>query len=216
MTTPDQIIVLHYTRYSEKAVILHTLSRSFGRKSFIVKDASRLMAFFQPLNILDCEIVSNPRSSLSSARAFVEPSPLVGIRTSMGKNAISMFMAELVYRAVAEDAQERGLFEWMRKEIMLLEVLSSDYSNFHIHFLMDFAAAMGFAAAMNDLLPFMEDSAPKASELIEADFAQAMLVKMSGAQRTAMCTRLLKYLEFHLDTPLHIRSLGVLGELFAG
>lgn len=214
MTTPDEIIVLHYTRYSEKAVVLHVLSRNSGRRSLIVKDASRLMAFFQPLNILGCEVVDNPKSSLSSARNFIEAVPLSGIRFSMGKNAISMFMAEVLYRAAREGTMEPGLYEWMRGEVLLLNSMQSDYSNFHIRFLLDFASALGFAPALENLLPFMEDSASAAASMVDADFAESMLLKMTGAQRSNICTRLLKYLEFHLECPLHIRSLAVLAELF--
>lgn len=214
MTVPDEIIILHYTRYGEKAVILHTLSQTQGRRSFIVKDASRLMPYFQPLNILGCETVTNPKSQLCSAKNFIEAIPTSGIRFSFGKNAISMFMAEVVYRAVHEGTDEPGLYEWLRSEIILLNEMECDYSNFHIRFLLDFAAAMGFSPSMDTLLPFLEDSATAVSQMMDAGFADSMLLKMTGAQRSVICTRLLKYLEFHLECPLHIRSLGVLGELF--
>lgn len=214
MTYPDEIIVLHYTRYGEKSVILHTLSQKYGRRSFMVKDAGRLMAYFQPLNILSCEIVENPRSQLFIAKAFAERTPLSGIRLSMGKNAVSMFMAEVLYRALKERAEEPGLYEWCRCEILLLNEMQDAYSNFHIRFLLDFASAVGFSPQMQNLLPFVEDTAPLVARCMDADFASAMLVRMSGAQRTEICARILKYLESHLESPLRIRSLAVLGELF--
>ncbi len=214
MTTPDELIVLHYTRYGEKAVVLHALSQNYGRRSFMIKDASRLMAYFQPLNILSCEVVDNPKSSLSYARAFVEAAPLAGIRMSMGKNSISMFMAEVMYRALKEGVEEPGLYEWCRSEIMLLNRMDADYSNFHVRFLIDLAAALGFGPSYEGVLPFAEDKAQVVGAFIGSDFASSMLIRLTGAQRTDICMRLLKYLEFHLEAPLHVRSLGVLGELF--
>lgn len=210
----DEIIILHHTLFSEKSVVLHTLSSTFGRRGFIVKNASRTMPYFQPLNILRCDITENPKSSLWSAGAFSESCPIMGIRTSMGKNAISMFMAEVLLRATREGNDEPGLYEWCREEILLLNAMDSDYSNFHVRFLLDFASAMGFRPSHETLLPFLEEYAALALEFLSSDFAGSMLIKMTGAQRGNLCARLLKFLEYYLESRLNIRSLAVLGELF--
>lgn len=214
MVIADEIIVLHYTPYGEKSVILHTLSRSWARRSFIVKDARKWMPYFQPLNILTCDIAENPKSQLFSAKNFSEAVPLSGIRCSMGRNAISMFMAEVLYRATREGTEEPGLYEWCRQEILILESLRSDYANFHILFLLDFAAAMGFSPSFENLLPFMDEKAADIRTLLGGNFAESMLVPMNGEKRNDICAKLLSYLEFHLETPLRIRSLSVLAELF--
>ena len=53
MKVNTQLIVLHTTRYGENSVILHTLGREYGRRSFFVRNASKkqMMTLFQPLNI---------------------------------------------------------------------------------------------------------------------------------------------------------------------
>lgn len=214
MTTADEIIVLHYTRFGEKGVVLHTLSQNFGRRSFLVKDASRLMAWFQPLNVLQCEITDSGKSQLFCARAFRDSRPVMGIRASMGKNAISMFMAEVLYRATREGNEEPGLYEWCKQEIHLLDSMQSDYSNFHIRFLLDFASAMGFAPSFDTLMPFTGEASAVVQQFLQADFAQSMLIRISGDRRNDICGKLLKFIEFHLDVPLRVKSLGVLGELF--
>lgn len=214
MTFPDEIIILNHTLYGEKSLVLHTLSQAHGRRGFMVKDASRYMPYFQPLNILECDITDNPRSSLWTARSFRDRDPLLGIRTSMGKNAISMFMAEVLFRATREDAHEPGLYEWCRQEIHLLDALQSDYSNFHIRFLLDFASAMGFTPGFDSLMPFLGEDAALVMQFLEQDFAGSMLIRMNGARRNEICAKLLKFLEYHLEATLRIRSLGVLAELF--
>lgn len=214
MKLDDRLIVLHYTRYGENAVVLHTLSRTWGRRSFMVRNASRTIAFFQPLALLDCVVTENPKSKLMGAGNFSNAAALSGIRNSAGKNAISMFMAEVLLRCFQEGMEENGIFEWCQGEILLLDALKADYSNFHIRFLLDLAAAMGFSPSYEDLLPFMEDSAAKMLCFIQNDEASSMLIPMSGKERAALCGRLLKYLEFHLETPVHIRSLSILQELF--
>lgn len=195
-------------------MVLHTLSERYGYRSFIVKNATRVISHFQPLSILYCEISENPKSQLWSAGDFSEFHPLAAMRSSLGKNAISMFMAEVLYRSLREGADEPGLFDWCVSEILLLDALQSDFSNFHIRFLLDFASAMGFQPSYDDLLPFLESSAIPVMSMMEKDFADSMLVPLQGSMRSEICTRLIKYLEMHLEQPLNIRSLQVLGELF--
>lgn len=213
MKVQDRVIVLNGTPFSEKSLVLHCLSREWGRRSFLVSNASRLMPFFQPLNILDCEVAENPKSRLYKASSFSSVAPLAGIRSSYGKNAISMFMAEVLYRALREDVSEPGLFAWCQEEILLLDALQADYANFHIRFLLDFASAMGFSPSYDALLPFLDDSAALAGEFLSRDAADSMLIPVSGARRSDLCARLLKYLECHLEAPLKIRSLSVLQEI---
>lgn len=213
MKEADKIIVLHSTAFSEKSLVIHCLSRQYGRRGLLVGNISRSMAFFQPLNILDCEISSNPKSSLARASGFASAHPLTGIRSSYGKNAISMFMAEVLFRAVREGIEENGLFEWMEREILLLDALDGNYANFHIRFLLDFAAAMGFSPSMEALMPFLENSSAVAGRFLSCDTADSMLIPLSGRERSELCAKLLKYLEFHLESALNVRSLAVLQEI---
>ena len=215
MKHPCGIIVLHTTPFGEKGVVLHTLSSLWGRRSFLVRSAASCAAYFQPLSILDAVVTENPKSQLWTAGDFSLRRPLGGIRGSMGKSAISMFMAEVLYRGTREGAMEAELWSWLEKEIMLLDSLEEDFSNFHVLFLLEFCRALGFAAGYNDLLPFLEETALDASALLSCpDLSAALLLPLSGARRTALCRSILKYLEFHMETPLHIRSLDVLSELF--
>lgn len=216
MKQQDCVIVLHYTRCSDNAVMLHALSRTFGRRSFIVRPASRYMNFLQPLNVLDCDLSSNPKSPIFSASAFSEAVPLNGLRLSLGKNAISMFLAEVLYRTLEEGSEEESVFDWVRNEICLLDAMEEDFANFHLRFLLEYCAALGFAPTMESLLPFAEEFTPVANAVLSRPMTQAMLVPLSGKERAQICERLLKYLSFHLEKAVNVRSLEVLGELFEG
>ena len=37
MTTNTELIVLHTTKFGENSVVLHTLSREYGRRGFLVR-----------------------------------------------------------------------------------------------------------------------------------------------------------------------------------
>lgn len=210
----DEIIILHSTAYGEKSAILHTLSRKYGRRSFMLRDVRKYLPLIQSLTVLGCDVEENPRARLLSVRNLYELKPLVGIRSSVCKNAISMFLSELLYRSLKEGECEDGLFDWCLSNIMLLDRMESDYANFHIRFMLDYAATLGFRPTYNALLPFMDASTLVVARMLDMDFASAMLLPMNGEQRSRACAGLISYLECHMDTALNIRSLAVLSELF--
>ena len=49
----------------------------------------------------------------------------------------------------------------------------------------------------------------------QCDFAEAMLIPLSGDKRTEIAEIILKYIEFHSESSVNIKSLKVLHELFS-
>lgn len=215
MTSNSELIILHYTKTGDNSVVIHTLSREYGRKSFIVKGVgkSAMMTRFLPLNILECEILENPKSRLWTARHPVLVYPLLGIRNNLYKNSITMFMSEVLYRVVKEGADEPGLYEWCRQSIMLLDAIETDFSNFHICFLRELASVLGFSPSPEDVMPFSGSDADLMEGFMSEPFSSAMLIPMSGAVRSRMAESLLKYIEYHTESSLNVNSLRVLHEI---
>ena len=64
-----ELVVLATTKVGENAVVVHTLSREYGRRGFMVRPGKKQgMALFLPLNILEADVVENPKSTLWSLR----------------------------------------------------------------------------------------------------------------------------------------------------
>ena len=97
MTTNTGLIVLHTTKFGENSLVVHTLSRDYGRRSFLVKGVGKkqTMSLFLPLNMLEADIVETNKSTLYTARNLVSRHPLLGIRNNMFKNSMTMFMSEV-------------------------------------------------------------------------------------------------------------------------
>ncbi len=112
-----------------------------------------------------------------------------------------------------EGTDDPGLFDWCKKNILLLDAVETDFSNFHIRFLLELAVVMGFAPSVSDLEPFTGDDAGIMELFLTGTFEQTMLLPMSGKVRARLASGLLRYLEFHTETSLNINSLGVLQEL---
>ena len=211
-----QLIVLGSTKFSENGIVLHTLSREYGRRGFLVRVGKKTpLGVMMPLSLVEAEISSNPKSDLWSAKNLSARAPLYGIRGDMKKNSMTLFMAEVLLRAVRDGMNEDGLFEWAEGSILTLDALQGNYPNYPLCFLLDFAAALGFRPGVDSMAPFAGDKLRAMNALLEADFQRRLILPLKGEERNALCEGIIRYLEYHLESSLNIRSLAVLRELFA-
>lgn len=217
MTTSTGLIVLHTTKFGENSVIVHTLSREYGRRGFLVRGLGKKssMAFFQPLSLIEADITVSSKSELYTARRFFSRHPLNGIRSSMSKNAMSMFMAEVLFRTLKDGTTDQNLFDWCERNIMLLDAIEQDFSNFHIRFLLEFAIALGFRPESHNMEPFTGDLHDIARKFISSSFAESMIIPLTGAVRNELAEKIIRYIEFHTESAINVNSLKVLRELFA-
>ena len=217
MTQNTELIVLHTTKFGENSLVVHTLSKDYGRRSFLVKGAGKksMMSLFLPLNVLEADILETNKSTLFTARSLTAKHPLLGIRNNMFKNSMTMFMSEVLYRVVKDGAYEQGLFEWCEKDILLLDAIQIDFSNFHIRFLLELTVALGFSPESQDLMPFVGEHYPVVEKFMTLPFADSMLIPMNGAARNEIAEEILRYIEYHTESSVNVNSLKVLRELFA-
>ena len=172
------------------------------------------MALFQPLNILEADIVENRKSSLWTLKNPVLKDPLNGIRENLYKSSISLFMAEVLFRTVKDGALEEGLLEWAIQSTLTLNAVETDFANFHIRFLIELADALGFRPSLEDLAPFAGKHLLHLKPFLETTFPEAMLIPLNGRERNALCEDLLQYLEYHTESSIRVKSLAVLHELY--
>ncbi len=215
MNDSVRLIVLNSTKLGDSSLVLHTLCREMGRRSFIVgvrKGGSR--ALFLPFSVLDAEVLENRKSDLWRLRGLSAVYPLNGIRSNYDKNAITLFMSEVLWRGVQEGSAEAGLFDWCERSILTLDALEGSFANYHLRWLMELAGALGFSPSFESLAPFAGEHLRELSDLLSAGFGEFMAYPLSGTKRSAIAESLLRYLSVHLEIPLNIRSLAVLGELY--
>ena len=211
------LIVLHTTKFGENSLVVHTLSREYGRRSFLVRGVGKKasMSLFLPLNILEADIQESNKSDLFTARNIVSRHPLLGIRNNIFKNSMTMFLSEVLYRVVKDGAAEQGLFEWCEKNILLLDSIQTDFSNFHIRFRLELTVALGFSPEAKDLAPFVGEHYPVTERFMTLSFAESMLIPLNGTVRNEIAEEILRYIEFHSESAVNVNSLKVLRELFA-
>jgi len=216
MIFSQKAIVLNTTRTGEGSLVIHTIGSELGRRSFITSVGRKTsMALFQPMSIVDMEVVENPKSDLWRLRNLHQEYPLTGLRSNLHKNTMTMFLSEVLFRTLKEGAFEEGLFDWCVGSILTLDALEGDFANFHLRFLMEFASALGFAPSLENFGPFAEGHLAEFRQLLTAPFPEFMLIPLSGKTRNEIAESLLRYIGFHAETSLNIRSLAVLRELYA-
>lgn len=206
-----EFIVLHSTPYAENSLVIHTLCQEYGKKSFLVRGLGKKIspAYFQPLNIVEAEIIESSKSSLWLAHHFHQEHPLNSLRESIHKNCISLFLSEVLLKAIQGEGSGEDLYPWLRGRILLLDALDQGSSNFHLALLKEFCERSGYTPSTEQLQLF-ETENPS----MDKSFEEILLLRLRGEQRSKLARAYLKYLEFHLDTTLHIRSLDVLETLF--
>ncbi len=214
MVTNSELIVLHTTKFGEKSLVVHTLSKEYGRRSFLIRNVGKNSSLFLPLNILEAEITESSKSTLYTAKGLSARYPLLGIRNNMFKNSMTMFMSEVLYRVIKDGSMEQGLYEWAEKDILLLDAIRTDFSNFHIRFLLELTVALGFSPESRDLIPFVGDHYPIVEKFMAESFAESMLIPLNGRVRNEIAEEILRYIEFHTESTLNVNSLKVLRELF--
>ena len=217
MVKDTELIVLHTTRYGENSLVVHTLSKEYGRRSFIIKGVGKksVMSLFLPLNVLEAAVVESSKSNLYTMRNPVAKHPLLGVRNSLYKNSMTMFMSEVLYRVIKDGTNEHGLFEWCEKNILLLDAITDDFSNFHLRFLLELAMVLGFSPSSQDLQPFVGTHYPVVEQFMTTSFVESMMIPLSGQVRNEIAEEILRYIEFHSESAVNVNSLKVLRELFA-
>ena len=211
----SELLVLATTKVGDNALVVHTLSREWGRKGFLVRSAKKAgTALFLPLNILEADVVENPKSELWSLKNLSARDSLEGIRGNIHKNTMTLFLSEVLFRTLQEGVLEDGLYEWCVGSILTLNALEGDFANFHIRWLLELAGALGFRPSWEDLAPFAEENALALKQFLSADFGESMLLPLNGSVRNALAESLVRYLEFHTEQPIRVKSLAVLRELY--
>ena len=215
MTENIEAIVLGHTKFGENSVVVHTLSEAYGLRGFLVRIGKKAgMALLLPMNILEMDIVPNPKSTLWSARNLTAKDPLNGIRNNLYKNTMSLFLSEVLLRTVRDGQVEDGLYPWCVRSILTLDSLGTDFSNFHIRFLLELAGSLGFSPSFEDIAPFAEKHLALLKPFLTSSFTESMLLPLRGEDRNALCEDLLRYLEYHTESAIRVQSLAVLREVF--
>jgi len=190
MLSTTDAIVLSLQPQSDKAHLLHAYTREGGRVNYKVYGLGRKNTGgkYSPLSIV--QLTTDSRSIRTAQLTFV-PARLV---TDPYKRAIALFISEILYHVLRHPMADEPMYDFLVSAIQDLDQ-STEPQNFHLHFLIEFAARLGFE------IP--EDQSP----------LTASSPTTRKARQEAL-RQLCDYFTEHVETWQNPRSLDVLMEVF--
>ena len=141
-------VVLNTIRYSDKHNIVHVYTDGRGLMSFAVPlgktQAARMRnASLMPLSLVDLEANVRTDRELATLREMRRNYPLATIYSDPVKNAIALFVSELLTHVIQEPEGNEPLFRYIEQAVQLLEQMTSHVANFHICFLYHLGGHLG-------------------------------------------------------------------------
>ena len=230
LTQQSRIIVLHLTKYGDSGLVVHAIDSEAGRCSYMLRGAGRsgaakagsrssrvTVGSFHNLAVLDIVSVANPRSSMALITDYEPAIRLDSLRSDVDKNAIALFISELLYRTIVEQNYDPHLFAWLTDAIAKLDA-AQDIANFHLWFLAGLCTVMGFGPSREGLFDgcdmFHAGNLALLRQITAADFSDAMAIPLNGSRRRDFCDQMIRYISYHLGMNLNLRSLDVLHALY--
>ncbi|MBR1551348.1 MAG: DNA repair protein RecO C-terminal domain-containing protein [Muribaculaceae bacterium] len=141
-------IVLNVIRYNDRHNIAHVYTDSRGMMSFLVaqgvtRGARLRNALFMPLSLIEMEARHMPGRDLATMRDVRRYEMLADVYADPVKNAIVLFVSELLTRVIHEQERNSALYRYVEQSVILLENLQVGVANFHICFLYHLGAHLG-------------------------------------------------------------------------
>jgi DNA repair protein RecO (recombination protein O) len=224
--------------------LVYAYTNLYGRQTYLLRGVRSaknhgVLAGLFPLSILGAEVYQKTGANLQHIKEFYPPKILHGIRTDLYKNAIALFLGELLYKSIKEEEPNPSLFRFLIESIHELDDLKGVVGNFHLYFLAQLCKRLGYApyanyhlerspildisqgifVSTNTISDFMfskEDSQLFAKLTALSNYSDAASVPLNGAQRHQFIMQMISYLQFHLGVVLHMKSPEVLRQLFNG
>ncbi|MEH6513067.1 DNA repair protein RecO [Maribacter arcticus] len=238
MQVTTRAIVFSAIKYGDTSLIVKAFTASDGIKSYLLrgvltsKKGKLKTAYFQPLTQL--EIVANHRNkgtleTLREAKVYYHYQSLY---SDMAKNAMTLFLAELLVNSIREEERNEELFEFIEASLQWLDI-HKDVANFHLFFMLSITKFLGFYpdvyqidkpyfdllegefVSVESLNPMLRgENIYYFKTLLGINFDAIHNVKMKKTNRQELLKSLILYFELHLQGFRKPKSLAVLNEVF--
>ena len=233
-------IVINVIKYNEKHNIARIYTDKKGMLSFLVRQgtthAARMRnAMFMPLSLIEFEARFQPGRDLGTLHDVRRTTMLHSIYSDPMKNAIAMFMSELLSHTIHEQEQNMVLYSYIKSCIVRLDGEHNSVANFHICFLFRLGQFIGIQpdidsyhegywfnmnegmftqsphAGMKTVPPAQAQVLPLLSRMT---FDNMHHFKFNRDQRNEILEMILSYYRLHHSTLGTLRSPEVLKQLF--
>ena len=165
--------------------MLHAYTRAGGRVNYMVYGVGKKNSAekYTPLSIV--QLTTDDRSVRTAQLRFVPQA----MNSDPYKRTIALFIGEVLYHVLRHPMTDERMYDFLEQAVQTLDQTDTP-QNFHLQFLVSFAAQLGFE---------MEEELP---------------LPHSRKERQESLQTLCQYFENHVETWQTPRSLDVLMEVF--
>lgn len=157
MTHKTNGIILRVVQYGETSLIVSALTELFGLQSYIVKGVRTVskkgaskITFFQPGSLLEMEVYHNEHKNLQFIKEYKWAVLYEHIFSDVIKNAVSLFMVELLQKTIKEPEENAALFQFCEDAFLLLDKSKPTVTaNFPLFFALQLPSLLGFQLTDN-------------------------------------------------------------------
>jgi DNA repair protein RecO (recombination protein O) len=215
-------------------------TEDFGRISYMTpsahgKKAKVARALLLPLSILDMEVEHLNNRDIHRIKEAKSCCPFMQIHCHPVKNAIALFLSEILYRIIQERECNPSLFAYLCRSIKWLEIANDGIANFHLTFLFQLSFYLGIrpdgksykTGYLFDLLNgIFTDNMPGHNHylnkeesvvferLLRINYENMAVYSFTGQERTNIIRHIIQYYRLHLFDFPEIKSIAVMQSLF--
>lgn len=238
MLITTEAIVISALKYGDTSLIVKCLTASDGMKSYLLKGvlAARKSpvkaAYFQPLTQLDIVARHSNKSTLHYIREVKINYPYTTLSTCPGKNAVTLFISEILSYTLYEEEENTALFQYIKEALQWLDT-HEEIANFPLLFLLNLTAYLGFYPnTQYSAYPFFDLQEGKfvpaptlnpyitgknivaLKTLLGTKFDNLSKTKIKKEDRQKLLHVLMEYFQLHIHGFRKPKSLSVLREVF--
>ena len=224
-------VVLHTIKYGDSSMVAYLFTDLFGRMNYMIQGVhssrgrGNKAALFQPMFLVEFEGIEQPQARMHRMKEVRSLTPLSSLPFDVRKSTISLFMAEVLYRLIRESEANEPLFDFVCRSVVQLDRMTEGISNFHLWFLVQLSAYLGFYPG-NEPIPngyfdirggVFTPSVPAhricmdascsglLGDLMDCEADRLGSLPLSRTQRSAFMESMLLFFGYHLDAIRTVR-----------
>ena len=214
-------IVLHHINYGDTSIIAYIYTELFGRQAFIVNNVrssrSKIrLNLFQPLSIVELSIYFKENREIQRIKDIRFLVPQNEIPFHIIKSSIALFIAEILYRTLREEEQNKSLFDFLFHAIQLLDNTHEGINNFHLVFLIQLSKFLGIFPDKTFIYSYGANESERRilHELVNSSLQTLTMFNINNVVRNNLLIKLLEHYRLHMEGMGQINSFIVLKDLF--
>lgn len=159
-------LVLRTVKYGETSLVVTAFTELFGLQSYMVngvrtvsKKGTAKANYFQPTALLDLVVYRNQFKNLQRIKEFKWAHLYRHLFSDVRKNAVALFMIELLNKCLKEPEENPHLFYFIEESLLQLDEAGDTVTaNFPLFFALHLATFFGFRmqSAFSERQPYLD------------------------------------------------------------